>query len=227
MYPASLKNIVIENNFLDKKKINAILDILKNTSSKEIVIINDPNDGGADNKKDGSPVSLEYFLFDDSNTTVLNSFILKLKQYVEYTFGQRFYLATPIWGRAWQVGDFLSVHSDGEYNNSDLKFNDTFAEEEWANHIPGFLCDYSSLLYLNDDYEGGELFFPEFDLTIKPKLGDLITFPTNSMYLHAVKEVKCGTRYTIQLSWFRKTTLIANTLPKNNAILEAVKGFGE
>ena len=101
MYPASLKNIVIENNFLDEKKINAILDILKNTSSKEIVIINDPNDGGADNKKDGSPVSLEYFLFDDSNTTVLNSFILKLKQYVEYTFGQRFYLAIPIWGRAW------------------------------------------------------------------------------------------------------------------------------
>mgnify|MGYP000379967471 FL=1 len=89
------------------------------------------------------------------------------------------------------------------------------------------MCNYSSVFYLNDDYDGGELFFPEFDLTIKPKLGDLITFPTNSMYMHAVKEVKSGTRYTIALSWFRKTTLMANTLPKNNAISEAMKGFQE
>jgi hypothetical protein len=102
-----------------------------------------------------------------------------------------------------------------------------YPEEEWTNHIPRFLSDYSSVLYLNDDYEGGELFFPEFDLTIKPKLGDLVTFPTNSMYIHAVKEVKHGTRYTIALSWFRRTTLIANTIPKNSAITQAVKGFQE
>lgn len=224
MYPASLKNIVIENNFIDKKEIDNILDLLKNTSEKEVVIVNDPNDGGNDNKEDGSPVSIDHFLFDNANSTAL---ILKLERYFEYTFGQRFYLRTPLWGRVWRVGDFISPHSDSEYNNSDLVTDEGYPEKEWTNHIPRFLSDYSSVLYLNDDYDGGELFFPEFNLTIKPKLGDLVTFPTNSMYIHGVKEVKYGTRYTIALSWFRKTTLIANTIPKNNAILEAVKGFQE
>jgi len=227
MYPASLKNIVIENNFIDEKEINTILDLLKNTSKKEIVIVNDPNDGGNDNKEDGSPVSIEHLLFDTENTPALNSLILKLEKYFEYTFGQRFYLRTPLWCRIWRVGDFISPHSDSEYNNSDLVMDEGYPEEEWTNHIPRFLSDYSSVLYLNDDYEGGELFFPEFNLTIKPKLGDLVTFPTNSMYIHAVKEVKHGTRYTIALSWFRRTTLIANTIPKNNAITQAVKGFQE
>lgn len=224
MYPGSLKNIVIENNFIDKKEINIISDLLKNTSEKEVVIVNDPNDGGSDNKKDGSPVSIDHFLFDSPNATAL---ILKLEQYFQYTFGQRFYLRTPLWGRVWRVGDFISPHCDSEYNNSELVTDEGYPEEEWTNHIPRFLSDYSSVLYLNDDYEGGELFFPEFDLTIKPKFGDLITFPTNSMYIHAVKEVKYGTRYTIALSWFRKTTLMANTLPRNNAISKAVKGFQE
>ena len=98
MYPASLKNIVIENNFIDKKEIDIILDLLKNTSEKEVVIVNDPNDGGNDNKSDGSPVSIDHFSFDDANATAL---ILKLEQYFEYTFGQRFYLRIPLWGRVW------------------------------------------------------------------------------------------------------------------------------
>lgn len=149
----------------------------------------------------------------------------KSKQIVEYTFGQRLFLQTPIWGRVWGPGDFQSPHSDSEYNNSVLAINEGIPESDWGNHIPRFLADYSSLFYLNDDYEGGELCFPEYDLIIKPKVGDLITFPTNSMYIHTVNEIKSGTRYNILLKWFRKTTLIANTLPPNKAIRDAVEKF--
>jgi hypothetical protein len=46
----------------------------------------------------------------------------------------------------------------------------------------------STLIYLNDDYEGGDVFFEEFNLNIKPKTGDLIIFP--SYFLHEVRQVR-------------------------------------
>jgi hypothetical protein len=45
------------------------------------------------------------------------------------------------------------------------------------------------------------------------------------MYLHAVNQVKSGTRYNIVLKWFKKTTLISNTMPRNIAIENLVKTF--
>jgi predicted 2-oxoglutarate/Fe(II)-dependent dioxygenase YbiX len=57
------------------------------------------------------------------------------------------------------------------------------------------------LLYINDDYEGGELDFRDHDLTIKPKAGQLITFPGGFLNIHQVKKVESGTRHTIGAFW--------------------------
>ncbi|RKF29560.1 hypothetical protein BCY90_14855 [Agrobacterium deltaense] len=51
----------------------------------------------------------------------------------------------------------------------------------------------TALLYLNDDYEGGELFFPRLEVNYRAKAGELVLFP--SEYLHAVWPVTKGTRY--------------------------------
>ncbi|VVG70719.1 Fe(II)-dependent oxygenase [Pandoraea apista] len=51
----------------------------------------------------------------------------------------------------------------------------------------------SALLYLNEDYEGGELIFPRLGATHRAKAGELVLFP--SEYLHAVSPVLKGTRY--------------------------------
>ena len=59
----------------------------------------------------------------------------------------------------------------------------------------------SALLYLNDNYEGGEVSFPTHDLLIKPKQGDLIIFPGNLHYAHQVNKVTSGDRYTIPI-WY-------------------------
>ncbi len=54
-----------------------------------------------------------------------------------------------------------------------------------------------ALIYLNDDYEGGEIGFPEYDIIIKPKFGELVIFPCH--FLHEVKEVINGERCTLPL----------------------------
>jgi len=59
---------------------------------------------------------------------------------------------------------------------------------------------YSSLIYLNDDYEGGELKFVNGE-TFKFKAGTNIIFRSDEYNAHQVLEIKKGRRYTIP-SWY-------------------------
>jgi hypothetical protein len=57
----------------------------------------------------------------------------------------------------------------------------------------------SAVIYLNDDYEGGQISFPTHDIEISPETGDLIIFPGNLNYAHEVKPVISGNRYTVPI----------------------------
>lgn len=60
----------------------------------------------------------------------------------------------------------------------------------------------SVLIYLNEDYDGGEIEFPNFNLKIKPKAGTLILFPSNYAYAHIAHPVRSGTKYVIA-TWLK------------------------
>lgn len=49
----------------------------------------------------------------------------------------------------------------------------------WSGHI-------SNLLYLNNNYNGGELYFPQHNLKIKPEKGMLVSFPGNFYNRHGI-----------------------------------------
>ena len=52
---------------------------------------------------------------------------------------------------------------------------------------------YASILYINDDYAGGELFFKNIENSdIKPKPGSLLIFPGNEEFEHGVRHIKEG-----------------------------------
>ncbi len=57
----------------------------------------------------------------------------------------------------------------------------------------------TSLLFLNDDYEGGE-FVLCGDKHIEKIQGSAIVFPSNFMYPHEVKEVTEGKRFSV-MTW--------------------------
>jgi hypothetical protein len=58
--------------------------------------------------------------------------------------------------------------------------------------------DFASVVYLNDDYEGGELYFTALDLTVKPLRGTLVAFTAGFHHEHAVLRVVRGsTRLTM------------------------------
>jgi hypothetical protein len=59
----------------------------------------------------------------------------------------------------------------------------------------------STVGYLNDNYDGGEIHFPYVDITIKPEAGSVIFFPSNFIYVHEVRPMINGIRYAIP-QWY-------------------------
>ena len=58
------------------------------------------------------------------------------------------------------------------------------------------------MYYLNDDYQGGSIHFPELDITYKPKANEVLIFPAASGFEYTIEKVTDGTKYSI-LSYLR------------------------
>ena len=77
--------------------------------------------------------------------------------------------------------------------------------EEYKGHYDGGTSigrAISCLCYLNGDFKGGELEFPNFHVKIKPEPGMLMLFPSNYAYLHIAHPVTSGTKYSM-VTWIR------------------------
>lgn len=59
----------------------------------------------------------------------------------------------------------------------------------------------SVVMYLNDDYEGGELHFREQGVTIKAKAGDIVIFPSKTPFFHESRPVTSGMKYICPGFW--------------------------
>jgi hypothetical protein len=57
------------------------------------------------------------------------------------------------------------------------------------------------IIYLNDDYKGGELYFPLLRYKIKPKKGDIVVFPSSFLYPHCALPVKKGRKLAVNI-WY-------------------------
>ena len=60
---------------------------------------------------------------------------------------------------------------------------------------------FSALLYLNDNFDGGELWFPNQNFLFKPKENTAVFFPSTFEYLHGVKGLNEGVRCVITTFW--------------------------
>lgn len=110
----------------------------------------------------------------------------KYKEAVEAVFDREVRPNTSH-AQKWIVGGFAAPHSD----NSDFE----------GEPNPFEINKYVGILYLNDDYEGGALYFPDHDIEFKPNAYSYYIFPGGIENIHGVKEVLSGTRYTMVSFW--------------------------
>lgn len=91
----------------------------------------------------------------------------------------------------WEPGAYARKHSD----NSDEHGNKGAFERS----------KYAAFIYLNDDFEGGILKFPDQDINIQPKIGSMAVFDGGHKNMHEVSLITKGVRYTIGSFWDDQT----------------------
>jgi predicted 2-oxoglutarate/Fe(II)-dependent dioxygenase YbiX len=91
----------------------------------------------------------------------------------------------------WPTGIEQNPHADKELHEG--------PDAGKPNAFPHF--DIASIFYINDDYEGGEIYHVNQNSVIKPKAGSAIFFPGDMHYLHGIKKVTSGIRFTSPFFW--------------------------
>jgi hypothetical protein len=78
-----------------------------------------------------------------------------------------------------------------------------------GNHIdagPGLDYRYSLVIYLNDSFSGGSVYFPEQNILLEPSAGSIAIFP--STYEHGVDATENGTKWHVPLFWDYSTNKV-------------------
>jgi hypothetical protein len=98
---------------------------------------------------------------------------------------------------------------DGKYMAYDQPANILFRKYKEGTFMPHhedsvhrqYGGGFTALLYLNEDYVGGELFFKDKNIKFKPTKGSLLIFPGNEM--HEILLLEKGDRYMISAYFFK------------------------
>lgn len=126
---------------------------------------------------------------------LFNSIILSFASPVSFIF-QEDHILKQTYYSVMKSNSENEIHLDNYYYDQDgiLKTKE------------GYSKDKSAMLYLNDDYEGGELFFPKQNFSIKPQIGTMVFFEGDQDKPHGVKKVISGERCNI-ITFFEPRSL--------------------
>jgi hypothetical protein len=115
---------------------------------------------------------------------------------------------SPNWGIARYFPDVADFETPENQGRTMVHHSDY--QQELADY-PGEKFAVTAVLYLNDDYEGGEINFrltgPNDHLNVveeivyKPVAGDMLFFPSTPPYYHGVLNVKKNPKYIVRLYW--------------------------
>lgn len=184
--------IQIVENYLNKDTCNFIRETLnpltKFTEQKSTTGWWPASKYGAHEVKPGIPISP---YIDNKNydicMDILTLLVVNMSKTISDFYKEEYILKSLFFGKM-EIGGFNGLHMDNKYlSSADKQIKDRPNAQE----------DKSGLLYLNQDYTGGNLIFPLQNLEIKPNSGTFIFFQGDEKVPHFVSEVTSGTRNNI------------------------------
>jgi len=188
------ENIVELENFMTKEELQKISTFAKSISEWDYTETHHNDDGtvvyDSEYWKDRVATSDTLNKQDPTIFPIIESLVERLKLIVDDFFKVDAWATNPAIVR-WLPGQYQNPHADKE-----LHEGDNFGK---PNDFPYY--DLASLFYLNDDYEGGELYFPKQKIKFKPKAGAAYFFPGDLNYIHGVSTIESGIRYTCPFFW--------------------------
>lgn len=121
---------------------------------------------------------------EDEITDILKKTLNKSQEIIFNFFGDK---------TIWEYGPFLSLYG----TTKSLRLHC----DGFQYGIDGFpRTDYSTIYYVNDDYEGGEIYLPALGVSVKPRANSLLMWSKSwhEDMAHGVKPVISGNRYVSQ-----------------------------
>jgi hypothetical protein len=122
----------------------------------------------------------------DINDHYFYSLRTRLQEYGEAAMARKLRNLT-LSAHKWLPGAFASDHADNAELDGTLN--------AWQDN------KMVTIIYLNDNYEGGELTFRDHGISIAPKQGTMVAFDVGFENIHGVNEVLSGQRWTMLASW--------------------------
>ena len=194
--------IIIRPNVIPDKDIEELMLLTNNKEEvRQATIINNNDDGTQTHKENlKNRNTLWYHIPEEEGNKLQVAISQVWAQYIAPKYHCEFDKYEPAQFLGYPVGGHYIEHNDAE----------TFHDGEWRKIADR---DVSFLFYLNSEFGGGELEFPELGLTIKPKKGMMIAFPSYKEFEHKVHPVTWGHRYTL-VSWVGTKQKLYDTIPK-------------
>jgi hypothetical protein len=201
-FGSSADNIVSLENFMTDEEVLFLNNFIRNNESWDVTETHYNENGTViydsgywDNRVATYPTIEKV---NPEVPKVIEGMVARLKLEVDAFFNVDAQPTSPAMVR-WLPGQLQMPHADKELH--------TGPDAGKPNDFPYY--DIAGLFYINDDYEGGELYFPNQDIQFKPKRGAAYFFPGDMNYIHGVSEIISGIRYTVPFFW----TIMAHKEP--------------
>jgi predicted 2-oxoglutarate/Fe(II)-dependent dioxygenase YbiX len=182
--------VVVKENYLSRDQCRKLLDIIEKQGSGwlKVMDLEKTTRETTVNKVDENRVTELVDM--EEHQGMLNDLVANLIiEEIEPGTGTRIEWFEEPQILKYKPGGFYASHADSESYDNQL--------DAWVKVLDR---DWSLLLYLNDEYEGGEIRFNKFNFEVKPKAGTLIYFPADGRYMHTALPVTSGVRYAL-VSW--------------------------
>jgi predicted 2-oxoglutarate/Fe(II)-dependent dioxygenase YbiX len=184
--------IIIQPNIIPQEHIHQLLQLTNQPTSNATV-------GSGEEKVELETRKTLWFPIPFPVLQNLNNAVMSCySSFIEPKYHSKVKNIEPTQFLAYPVGGHYIEHNDSE----------NFENGQWVRIAPR---DISILFYLNDNYTGGELEFTQLGLTIKPKTGMMIAFPSYKEFAHKVHPVTSGFRYSL-VSWLETEQKIYETI---------------
>lgn len=186
--------IQARENFMTKEEHTFLLEAAKNLTHWDVTETRYNEDGtviyDSDYWKDRVATGRSLDQENPEISKVILGLVQRLKVEVDQFFKVEAVPTSPAIVK-WLPGQLQMPHADKELHEGE--------DAGKPNSFPWY--DLAGLFYLNDDYEGGELYFPKQGIQFKPKAGAAYFFPGDMNYIHGVTQITKGIRYVIPFFW--------------------------
>jgi len=98
---------------------------------------------------------------------------------------------------AYSERDYLQQHGIGDTQHHQLMLMRYGAGNDFPVSNRNEEKEISAMYYLNDDYEGGAVNFPELGISYQPKANELLLFPSTDNFNYSISSVTSGTKYAV------------------------------